>query len=177
MSAIDDKLKQLKEQELQLQREKRKVELLNLILSSTKDLPQEIGFPDVKDEVVTLLGEFVKNATWAIETGSVLCYEADNRVPIIETTHRAPQIVSPVEQPVKPTPTPIAKTGAPELSPNEKLNFALDNRHLGGKKVTVANDKNLVINGTVVGLDAPHVLVKTDTGPTIKVPLDNVSLA
>ena len=32
------------------------------------------------------------------------------------------------------------------------------------------------VNGEVVGLDAPFVVVKTDTGPTISVPLQNVSL-
>jgi hypothetical protein len=62
------------------------------------------------------------------------------------------------------------------LSQTDKINFAMDNRHLGNKKVRVFNDQNMDITGTVVGLDAPHVLVKTTAGPTIEVPLERVEL-
>lgn len=171
MSSIDQKLKELKQQELQLQREKRKVELLNIILTSTKDLPQDIGFPDVKDDVVLLLEEFVKNATSAIEVGVPLKYgQADlgpSRAVTPEKTQVGPQAqTEPLKSAIKIT----------ELGPNEKMNFALDNRHLAGKKVSVANDKGVTIHGTVVGLDAPNAVIKTETGPTIKVPIENVSL-
>lgn len=55
----------------------------------------------------------------------------------------------------------------------DKIQFALANRHLDGKRVTVIQNGNQV-GGKVVGLDAPNVIVKTDTGHTVPVDLDNL---
>lgn len=167
MSAIDEKIKKLREQEKQLELEKRKVEFLNHILQSAKDYNHK-AFVDVKNDVILMLIEFTEKAIQAIETGTtpVIAVPKDAAVFQPETPATAP-----AQAQAKPKPT------EGEMGPGEKLNFALDNRHLGGKKVTVANDKNLTVTGTVVGLDAPFVIVKTDTGPTIRVPLPQVSLA
>jgi hypothetical protein len=64
-----------------------------------------------------------------------------------------------------------------ELSNNDKMAFALGNRHLADKRVQVLNDQNAQIFGKVVGLDAPFVIVKTETGPTINVPIEKVVLS
>lgn len=169
MSAIDEKIKRLREQEKQLELEKRKVEFLNHILQSAKDYTHK-AFVDVKNDVIQLLTDFTTKAIQAIETGStpVVAVPKDAQVFQSETPANA---ATPAPAPAKP------KSADGEMGPGEKLNFALDNRHLGGKKVTIANDKNMTVTGTVVGLDAPFVIVKTDTGPTIKVPLPQVSLA
>lgn len=169
MSKIAEQIKQLREQEKRLERETRKVEFLNHILDSAKDY-QHKAFSDVKEDVVGMLAQFVKKSIEAIETGT----ELQLSLPTINIVAQSPvappqpQVAAPVQtQPKKPE---------DQISPNEKLNFALDNRHLAGKKVSVINDMNIDISGEVVGLDAPFVLVKTATGPVIKVPLMHVSL-
>jgi hypothetical protein len=56
----------------------------------------------------------------------------------------------------------------------EKMEFAQQNRHLGGKHVQCIGEQGIAINGKVVGLDAPFVLVETTSGHTIEVPLEKV---
>ncbi len=129
------------------------------ILQSAKDYNHK-SFADVKNEVILMLIDFVERAVQSIETGTPV--EAPKPAPAFKA------------EPATPASTP--KKPEDNVGPNDKLSFAMDNRHLAGKTVSVANDKSIVITGKVVGLDAPFVLVKTDTGPTIKVPLDKVSL-
>ena len=160
MSAIQARIEKLRNEEKRLERETRKIEFLKHILESTKNYEDQ-DFQDVKADVVVMLEDFVVKSIAGIEG---------------EPTP-APVATSPAE------PTSVqtaAKTPAPkkEVEPSvaEKSNFAITNRHLGGRNVSVINDANVEIKGKVVGLDAPFVLVKTDTGPTIKVPLPNVVL-
>lgn len=172
MSKIAEQIQKLREQETRLQRETRKVEFLTHILDSAKEY-QHDSFKDVKQDVVLLLENFVKKTIEAIEAGTeVTITVGPPTINIVPTTPQAPvqpNVLAPVQlQPKRSTEDTV--------SPNDKLAFALDNRHLGGKVVSVINDKNINIKGKVVGLDAPYVMVKTDTGPTIKVPLDKVSL-
>lgn len=167
MSKIAEQIQKLKEQEKRLERETRKVEFLTHILDSAKDY-DHASFKDVKDDVVSLMDNFVKKTIEAIEAGTEVTITVG---PAFKAATPAP------EAPTAQAPTqPAAPKKAIEdtVSPGEKLSFAMDNRHLAGKKVSVMNDKNLEIKGSVVGLDAPYVIVKTDTGPTIKVPLPNV---
>lgn len=62
----------------------------------------------------------------------------------------------------------------PVMSNPDKMSFAMDNRHLANKDITVIAKDGKSIPGRVVGLDAPYVVVKTDAGPTINVPLENI---
>lgn len=50
--------------------------------------------------------------------------------------------------------------------PVDKVGFALQHRHLGGKEVTVITSHGNV-DGKVVGIDHPNIVVKTVTGATI----------
>jgi hypothetical protein len=161
MSAIDEKIKKLREEEKQLELEKRKVEFLRHILESAEKYEHK-SFADVKADVMLRLRKFVELSIQEIETGGPVTITAGAPAPTAFAQEKPP--------------APAAPKGPAEPSPAEKLNFALDNRHLGGKMVNVLNDKNVEIKGQVIGLDAPFVIVKTDTGPTIKVPLPNVSL-
>lgn len=161
MSAIQDKIKALKEQEEKLKLEQLKIEFLKHIQESVVSYNQP-AFSKVKEEVVALVTKFVTRTIGEIE---------GLEVKVEQTASQTLHVVVGV-----PPSTPAKPQATPEMSLNEKMNFALDNRHLSGKKVKVANNQNIDINGEVVGLDAPFVLVKTDTGPTIKVPLPNVSL-
>lgn len=166
MSKIEEQIQKLREQEKRLQRETRKVEFFTHILDSAKEY-NHTAFNDVKNDVVSLLENFVKKTIEAIEAGTEVTI----------TVGPAPIVTPPSVQETQVQPTPAkAKQVEDATGAHDKLSFALDNRHLAGKKVSVMNDKNIDIRGSVVGLDAPFVLVKTDTGPTIKVPLEKVSL-
>lgn len=171
MSAIDEKIKKLKEQERQLELEKLKIEFLNHILDSVKTY-KEKAYAAVKADVEASLEQFVKKSIEAIEQGttvSAILATVVNKQPV-ETANKQAQVEVKQQEQKK------SKIES-EASPADKLTFALENRHLAGKKVSVANEQNMSITGNVVGLDAPHVIVKTETGPTIKVPLNKVSLA
>lgn len=166
MSKIDEQIKKLREQEKRLEQEKLKVEFLTHILGSVQGY-NEAGFSSVKAEVVELLEPFITKSIEAIETGNTL--EIVLKSSKVGESPAIPVVVNPAESISK------KKTEEP-VGANEKLSFALANRHLGGKMVSVINDKNISIKGKVVGLDSPYVLVQTDTGPTIKVPLEKVSI-
>jgi hypothetical protein len=171
MSKIDAQILKLREREKQLEQEKLKIEFLNHILKSAESYDHK-SFKDIKIEVVGMLRKFVTKAVESIENGVPLSFseppkEAQSNTVFAQENPNTP-----------PRPAPPKREVAPgELSPSEKMAFAMANRHLAGRDVTVANDKNLTITGKVVGLDAPFVVVKTETGPTIKVPLDQVSIA
>lgn len=173
MSAIDLKLKELKEQEEKLKREQKKIDFLNHINASVVSYTDK-EFADVKEEICVLVNTFVDNAVKAIESGKVILYMTPTNIDSPNLSTKGAEVSSVDDS--KPAESVKSKSLS-EMSPNEKMNFALENRHLAGKRVKVANDKNIDINGEVVGLDAPYVFVKTDTGPTIKVPLPNVSLS
>lgn len=164
MTAIDQKLQKLREQEKQLQLEKKKIEFLTHILSSSKDYNHP-DFSEIKESVISMLSLFIDKAIGSIESGTELSFE--NKKEIIENKSE------PIKQESSKNNVDRAD---PMISAHEKASFALDNRHLAGKVVSIENDKNLVVKGTVVGLDAPFVLVKTETGPIIKVPLNKVSI-
>lgn len=171
MSKIEERLKALKEQEERLRREEFKVQFLQHILDETKGnkLPQ---FKTVKDDILSLLQTFIDKAIEAIETESTLVVKTSAEVKPVEPVLKKREPVSNDTEEKKPQ-RPVQPT---EANTNDKLSFAMDNCHLSGQKVKVHNPENpeLPYTGEVVGLDAPHVVIRTDNGPVIKVPLDKV---
>lgn len=171
MSKIAEQIQKLREQEKRLERETRKVEFLTHILQSASTY-EHASFKDVKQDVVSLLENFVKKTIEAIEAGTEVTITVGpptiNIIPTTPQTPAQPQVGAAAQLQPKKT--------EDRVSVAEKASFALDNRHLGGKMVSVENDKNMTIRGKVVGLDAPFVIIQTDTGPTIRVPLEKVSL-
>lgn len=181
MSNIDDQIKIL-------QLKKKKIAFLKHILSSTKSYRDKDLDAKASKEVITSLSKFVDDQITIIETGeeiiqlngefsekelNALRTVASKVLQKGVTTGRQSGSVKNESNPPKPS--------GPQKRPDtvetpDKLSFALENRHLAGKRVTVANDQNMTVLGEVVGLDAPNIIVKTDTGPTIQVPLGNVSL-
>jgi hypothetical protein len=79
---------------------------------------------------------------------------------------------TPPAPPPRPRQTPPTKHEQRE----DKISFGLRNRHLDQKRVLVVTKQGIQTAGIVVGLDAPNIVVKTDTGHTIQVPLENVTL-
>lgn len=168
MSKIDEQILKLKEAEKHLALEKKKIEFLNHILNSAKEY-EHTDFQEVKTQVIDLLEEFTTKAIEAIENSEKLIFGTGQEKSVPSSTS--------VEVPKKEQPSAKdEKKEAPQLSPQEKLNFSLNHRHLANKRVSVANDQNVEIKGIVVGLDAPYVVVETTTGPVIKVPVDKVVL-
>lgn len=176
MSKINDQIKDL---QIKLKR----IEFLNHILDSAKKY-EDKDFFEVKEEVISLLEGFVTSTIEGIESSSETLskttlkgeFSADDlnivRSMVNRVKHKK-QVTPDVNTPYEKPSTPVKKD---LIDPNDKLTFALENRHLANKKVSIANDKGLTVTGEVVGLDAPNVIVRTDTGPTIQVPIGNVSL-
>lgn len=171
MSTFAEQLEKLRERERHLQREGRKIEFLRHIGQSASEYNHKT-FADVKDDVNVLLANFIEKAISSIETEQPLIISV-GQAPAAQPVAAQTQQQTPAQQHQQHIKSMVEQ----ELSPSEKLSFAMDNRHLAGKRVMVENDKNIEIRGEVVGLDAPFVHVKTDTGPIIKVPLAKVSLS
>lgn len=167
MSKIEDQIRKLRDEEARLKRQIRKVEFLNHILASAKEYEHQ-DFVDVKQDVVQLLSDFVTKTVGAIEAGSEVTVSVGAPTILIAPTQ--PQV------PVQPQVAKQVQSPTIELSPAQKLDFAMQHRELGGKRVAVENDKNLDIKGEVVGLDAPFVVVAVKGGPTIKVPREKIIL-
>ena len=171
MSKIDDQIKSL-------QLKKKKVEFLTHILISAKDYSHK-DFAEVKDAVVETLEAFVTNAISSIEEGGEPQDTPNPMLGFSESQVKVLQQLADRALNRKPEPpkAPDSTQAPPQNeAPADKMAFALANRHLAGQMVSVANDKNMIVKGKVVGLDAPNVLVKTETGPTIAVPISNISL-
>ena len=163
MSIIQDRIKQVQDEQKRLERERLKIEYLAHILESVESYDRK-EFKEVQPEVSTIMRQLIEGAIQAIENP--------------KSAGPTPALPRDVVPDKAPQPTPVqSNRPAPELSPSEKMNFALTNRDLGGKKVTVLGvGTNPNQTGEVVGLDAPHVVVRTDTGPIIKVPIEKVVL-
>lgn len=183
MSKIDDQIKAL-------QLKKLKVDYLSYISDLLKGDKHCVDFKDVKEEILGLLDPIILKLMTAIENDQSTDVDgldlADNeRVALKMLAGEAAKrmngnVAQPKTQPASPysdgnvKPQQPSKPKPPVTQHVDKMQFAIANRHLGGKKVQVLNDKNMHVTGEVVGLDAPMVVVKTDAGPTIEVPLERI---
>lgn len=168
---------------------KKKIDYINYIADLIQNDTKCIDFADVKDDIVTDILPFLIELSESIEKDSAIKSKnkqqfSDEEISILKTV--ATKILTKPLEPQKPAsqnepfsePQKVvqqeAKKKAQEMSNNDKMNFAMNHRHLANKRVQVINDQNVQIFGNVVGLDAPYILVKTETGPTIQVPLEKV---
>lgn len=159
---------------------KKKIDYVSYILDLIKNDTKCIDFKEVQQDVVSQIEPFLKSLSESIETDAPIKSESTVLTPqqIEALKLVADKVISKPSNQVTPSQNNQAFTSEPKPKKEEnfadKMTFALNNRHLGNKRVQVLNDKNAQIFGTVVGLDAPFVIVKTDTGPTINVPLEKV---
>lgn len=180
MSSIDAQIKAL-------QMKKKKIDYISYIADLVKNDTKCIDFKEVQSEVVSKIEPFLIELMTAIETDSEVKpkdsksldeKEIDVLKAVAQKIMTKPPTVPDVQPLAKPNGAYNQESAStkppPEANPHDKMNFAMNNRHLANRKVQVLNDQNTTIIGNVVGLDAPHVLVKTETGPTIKVPLEKV---
>lgn len=184
MSNIDAQIKAL-------QLKKKKIDYLSYIADLIKNDTKCHDFKDVQKEIVGKVEPILVDLMTAVENDSELKASEESQMftasqvealksladrvlskpvtPVFPGQSQTQTVLKP-QQPAPPHP-PVA-----ELSPQEKMNFAMANRHLAAKRVQVLNDHNTQIYGQVVGLDAPNIIVKTDTGPTIHVPQNKVNI-
>lgn len=160
---------------------KKKIDYVSYIADLVKNDTKCLDFKDVKDEVVSKIEPFLLTLMTSIEadgeqqkTESKSSFDEKElqalKIIASKVLNKAAETPNTPFQPTPPAPTPKKE----ELSNNDKMNFAMNNRHLANKRVQVINDTNVQVFGLVVGLDAPFILVKTETGPTIQVPLEKV---
>lgn len=157
MSKIDDLIKDL-------EFKKKKIEFLNIILESSKEY--EFVEDDVKTDIIKELEHFITTTANKIENN------ASSNVSKSVKEPDAPQSKQTEEEPKNQPKTEDQR----EYSVSEKVSFSLQHRDLNSRRVQVMNDENVDIFGKVVGLDAPNVVVETETGPVIKVPINKIVL-
>lgn len=161
MQKLNEIIAALQAQQAHLEREKRKIAFLNHILQSVKDY-QHAEFKDVHADVLTLVSDFVAQTIASIENP--------------DQPPAQPKAENTTFSPPEPPAAPVKPKRQESVDPAELMAFAMENRHLSGKSVVViAPEGQVDIQGTVVGLEAPFVLVKTNAGPTIKVPLEKLA--
>lgn len=174
MSKIDEQIQQLF-------LKKKKIDFLNHILDSAKKYDHK-DYKEVKDDVISILDGFIQSSIESIESDKEIAKSSIESQVSEEDYQILKTMIDKVKsKKSKPKDSPYEKSKEVKdnkqyTQPQDKLSFAMDNRHLANKEVSVANDQNMIIKGKVVGLDAPHVVVKTEAGPTINVPLDKISL-
>lgn len=169
----------------ELQFKKLKIDCITYII---KELTDTLKFPEeyleIRDSVVSQISPFLVNIQKSIEQDFELNPTEEKARDFTEEQYKslvylADRMNAP-KVPEKVEPKPPEKNVQPQandMSHGDKMNFAMNNRHLSGKRVQVLNDANTQVFGSVVGLDAPHVIVKTEAGPTINVPIHKINLA
>lgn len=172
MSKIDTQIKELLAK-------KKKVDYINYVLDLVKNDTKCIDFSEVKTEIVAQIEPHLLKLIEQIES-DVLTESKDTKQLISEEDLEILKLLANKVkskdsiEPKKVNNPPPKQNNQQHASTQDKMNFALNNRHLAGKRVQVINDQNIDLHGKVVGLDAPFVLVETDTGPVINVPLEKV---
>lgn len=178
MSKIDQQIKDL-------QLKKKKIDYVSYVADLIKNDTKCHDFKEVQKEIVGKIEPFLIDLISAIENDSEVVKKVDAANTTGTFSEQEAKALKAVadkllnkqalpEQPKTQAAPQKPKTAKDEVSHTDKMNFALNNRHLASKRVQILNDQNAQIFGNVVGLDAPFVLVKTDTGPTIQVPLEKV---
>lgn len=177
-------MSKIQEQIKVLQAKQKKIEYISYIADIIKNDTKCIDFKDVKADVFSKIEPFLNELKIAIENGTevkthgsdeVLTSEQLDALKLVADRFiNKSSVVPPNNGAFNQESSQSASKPKQELNHNDKMNFAMTNRHLANKRVQVLNDQNAQIFGLVVGLDAPFVLIKTETGPTIQVPLEKV---
>lgn len=167
----------LKEELERLQKEQLKADFLKSLRKKIGSLEKKKEFEECRDEMLEKVYNFLDDQVEEIETGKVKHLpkdafdEAD--ISVLKALIARFKQKSPGTEPIKP-PKAAKKDSEEELPREDKITFALNNQHLANKEVTVTT-KDGEVKGTVVGLDAPHIVVRTETGYTVNVTKEQVT--
>ena len=174
-------MSKIQEQIKALQLKQKKIEYISYLADLIKNDTKCIDFKDVQKEIVEKIEPFLLSLMTEIEEGAVPKESQSETTLTPEQVEALKKVADRVltkpvveNQPfAQPQPQQPVQSKA-EPPHQDKMRFALDNRHLADKRVQVINDKNVQIYGKVVGLDAPYVVIQTETGPVINVPLEKI---
>lgn len=180
-------MSKIQEQIKALQLKQKKIEYISYINDLISNDTKCIDFKEIQKEIVSKIEPFLLDLMTSIETDTPIKKEetsifTEQEISILKSVANTiankpkPSENKPFVELKDPQLKPSQPAPTQELSINDKMAFALGNRHLANKRVKVMNDKNVDISGVVVAIDAPNVMVKTDTGPVIAVPVQNLSL-
>jgi len=172
MSNIDEQIKFL-------QKQKSKIEFLNVI----KGLIDQYNWIDeqVKLEIYAIMADFIDDQIVLIEQGDTT--KSDNQVKSTTSNQFNDEeyeilkgLIAKVKGTVKPT-TPIVKPKPviDEALKAKKLEFANEYKDLAEQRVTVKNPTTQQeIEGLVIGVDYPNLILQLNNGAQIKVPPEHL---
>jgi len=171
MSKLDDLLKDAQSKKL-------KSEFLQFMKKKIGDVT-DIRFKSVEKEIKDQIFAFFDAQIDMIESGEISCKEEvenlfqEKEVVVLkkmaerlanrEETEKAPEEPGNV---VKTRPVGIEFPSAENMPKQDKIAFAVAHRGWGGKEVRFHS--NPTATGTVIGINAPYIIVKLKTGATIK---------
>lgn len=185
MSFLDAEIKRLQAQKL-------KVEFYKHIKGLVEGI-KEPKFADVSKEIIDNVSAFIDSHIDMIETGEIDTVEQVKRVfnedeinnlkslssefslinALITRAKSRQNLVS--EDKTNPAPKLSSEKPVTNIETPDKIKFALQNRHLADKTVMVTT-RDGEVKAKVQGIDAPYIIVKTETGHTAQVSLDNIRL-
>lgn len=160
---------------------KKKITYLLFIKDMLQNDPKSKDFNDVKEEILGKLGASIDLMSKEIEDG-IAPAEAVKSENMDILNSLAERLKSKSELLTAPASSPVPNSAAApmpkksQMSNQDKLSFAMDNRHLANKQVVGRTDSGVNVSGVVVGLDAPYVYLKTSEGPTVPVLLDMIQI-
>jgi hypothetical protein len=174
MSLLDEQLKELQTRKL-------RVEYFKFLKSKIGDVAKD-SFKEVEKEIKDLLFSYIDNQINQIELGKIdnpaineLSTEdiAILKVFIEKIKNTTAQDQVPKKAEIAPI-APIAPQNAPTTSKPDKISFALKHRALGGKTVEILSRNRE--RGTVVGIDAPNIVVQLLSGSVIQADLTDINI-
>ena len=185
MSKIDDLMKQLEEKKIT-------IEAYNLIADSLGDTLKDTKFDNIREDVSGKIAEYIIAEIEAVEQSAGLGAsqpQEENatlsgfsqedvgllRNILDRAKGKTPQNNGAFSEGGNPPPQQPRQRRPVNAAAPDKIKFALANRHLEGKTVVFQGNSGL-IEGTVRGLDAPNVVIQTDTGKTHEVPIDAIEV-
>jgi hypothetical protein len=146
----------------------------SLLQSSLKNPAEHEG---VAEEVLAVLGEFIASRKHHLESGAPEVAQAPAVEPFTPEEMTAIRALLQRLSQRATSDAPAPATPQPRVTDrNDKLRFALENKSLENKRVSVDTEHGRVL-GVVVGLDAPNVIVKTDTGYTVPVDVRHIKVS
>jgi hypothetical protein len=177
----------LEQQIKELQLKKAKADFFKFLQQNLETLPVGEDFKEISGEVLAEMIEFIMHKIEEIESGKLtppkeeaetlftlkeanilkaLAARAEGKTATTSTTSNT---FGSDEARVPPKP----ETPGQKAKRQDMIQFALANRHLEKKRVRVITSQGEV-GGVVVGMIAPNIIVKTDTGHEVPVDLDNL---
>lgn len=171
----------------ELQFKKKKLDYISYLADLIKGDTKAIDFEEVKKEIdakiepmLIELMNCIENDLPVTTTKTLKGEFSEQELNALKTvaTRLTSQAANSGQFSNESAPKPARPSKGSQQPAQDKMSFAMSNRHLANKKVTVLNqsDNSPLGQGIVVGLDAPHVVVKMDAGQTINVPLEKISL-